>query len=499
MSEMVLLRTHPAARDVWARACHPCCVALVVGACLVLMRRSYWIDETATHYFVAGSWSDLWRRLALHPHMSPGYYVVLKSLGPLWLQGEPGLRWLSLVALGCACLLLHRLGSRLFGGTVGLHAAIVLAALPSVSRQAINARPYALGLLRIVAAAWLLVRWLDEGRSGDAAGLIVAGAAAVWVHFTMAVVLMSFVAYALLRCRSGAQRIRVLLGVGFAMALLVAPLLLRMSWTWRLASTLSFLRRPDLGDLASVLALPFVLLATMRLLPRRERGGELPRARTSGWALIMGWAFVPPLVLFVIASQTAAQVFVDRYLLGIYPAVALLVGVWLQRFGSDRLRAAVLASIVLVCVTGTVRTPLEDWRGAVEGVRALKLGPSTPIFLSTGFIEARDPALLSDPRYEGYLASPLFSYPVPGRVVLLPDATDSRNEPAIQELIDRQLEISREVLLLSRGFHPIVDWFGARVVEEGFTWRELGPFPGVRAVLAVRREGVPLTPTPYPP
>lgn len=460
----------------------------------MLMRRSFWLDEAATQYFVAGNWSDLWSRLSLHPQMSPGYYVVLKAIGPMWLRGEPGFRWLSLAALAGACLLLHRLGSRLFGAGPAVNAAIIFAVLPNIARQAVNARPYALGILCVVGAAWLLVRWLDERCAWDAVGFTLASAAAVWVHFTMSVILIVFAAYAYHRHRSDAQTARGAIGVAVAVSMLILPLLLRMTLTWYSATSLSFTSPPTSLDLAEVLILPFVLIVSALLLGRFERKTGSPPVSSSTWVLVLGWAFGPPSILFVLGRWTSAQVFVDRYLLAMYPAVALLAGVWLQRFDSVVIRRVLLAAVVLACATVTLRTPAEDWRGALHEARSLDLGPSTPIFLSAGFVEARDPEVLGDSRYEPYLSSPLVSYPVPGKIVLLPDATDSRDELTIRQLIQGELTQSRRVLLISRGFHPIVDWARAQMVEQGFTWRELGPFEGVRAALAERQKVTPLAP-----
>ncbi len=459
---------------------------IVLFSWVALVRRSFWLDETATDYFVALGWSDLWSRAAAHPQMPLGYYVAVKALGRLGLPEELGLRWPSLVAMATSCLLLHRLGSRLFGGGAALHATLIFASLPGIEWLGSNARPYALGILCVLAAALLLLRWLDEGRTSDGLGFALASAASVWMHFTMGIVLLAYGWYAIRRYRSGAVGRGALLAVVGVVALLTAPLAAPISRSWHSAPSLSFTNTPTVGALAGVIALPLFVSASLYVIPRSNGPRASPRSPRSPLSLLLAWALLPPLLTFAIAALTPAKIFVERYYISMYPALALLLGLLLQGFGTMWQRLLVLTVIVLGSVIVSQSTPLEDWRGVAHEVRALQLGPGVPILLSAGYVEARDPDFLLNPEHGGYVASPLFSYPIEGRVIPLPDVVGEGNEATVDRLVEPILEYAPRVLVLSRSSHPIVAWVRARAADRGFAWHELGDFSGMTAVLAER-------------
>ena len=82
---------------------------------------------------------------------------------------EVALRALSLVSMLGACVGLAKLGEVLLDDReIGLFAALVLATSWNAFREAVDARPYALGSLALTWAAVALVRWIRGGEWRDA-------------------------------------------------------------------------------------------------------------------------------------------------------------------------------------------------------------------------------------------------------------------------------------------------------------------------------------------
>src|ERR1041385_317741 len=142
----------------------------IVELWLLPLKASFWLDETATFWIIKDGLSNLVSRAIYWSGQSPFYYLVA------WLALQMGglqtivLRMPSIIAMALAAYWLYKLATRLLDAETAPLAVLVFVCLEQVAFAAGDARPYALGLCMLTGSAFLLVRWLDEGRLRDAVG-----------------------------------------------------------------------------------------------------------------------------------------------------------------------------------------------------------------------------------------------------------------------------------------------------------------------------------------
>ncbi|MDX6221843.1 MAG: hypothetical protein QOD91_897, partial [Frankiales bacterium] len=127
-------------------------VLLLVLALPPLLRQPLWYDEVATKDASRRSLGQLWHLLQ-HTDAVFGCYYFLIHL--LLVVGTSAwwLRLPSLLATLAAVVLVGRIGRHLLSERMGVLAAVVFAVNPFVLAYAHDARPYALALLGVTAAA----------------------------------------------------------------------------------------------------------------------------------------------------------------------------------------------------------------------------------------------------------------------------------------------------------------------------------------------------------
>ena len=317
----------------------------------------------------------------------------------------------------------------------------------------------------------------------------------VWVHYTLAIMLLVYAGRALDRRRATTLGAGALLVAGAAIMVLLAPLGMAMASTWRQAGTLSFGPDPTVLDLVGVLAVPLVAgLAPVVLSAPSQQG--VPRRwwpeRGSAEALLACWAILPPVLTYAAATLTQAKLFHSRYYVSMFAAVAMILAAGIRRIPSARLRALALVAAVGGCawLQRGVGSVGEDWRGATRAVRGLSLHPDTPVLHFSGLVESLDPVFLGNKDYRSYLASPLLMYPVPGRVVVLPSEPQAATVLELERRVDAELQSASQLVMISQRGGP-AEWLRSRAADRGFGWRDLGEFSGVNAVLLERSAGVP--------
>src|SRR5205807_567978 len=98
--------------------------------------------------------------------------------------------------------------------------------------------------------------------------------------------------------------------------------------------------------------------------------------------LVCGWAWFAPVFYFLLAINTEAKLFIPRYLLSSAPEMALLTGLVITSLAAGRSRRIVAGALAAGAVLAFGLTRLhgnEDWRGAMEAVRAEVAGTETPV------------------------------------------------------------------------------------------------------------------------
>lgn len=186
-------------------------LAALFGLCiarlwLVPLPSSFRVDELETVF------------VAAHPrHPSLGnaleafesiYYYLPRAAHALTGSSETSYRLPSMLAMAIALGLIARLAARLIHPRAGWFAVFTCFMLRGIDYHAIDARPYALGIMVSAVAVFLLVRWLDSARWSDAA-LFALSAALVWrVHLVYWPFYIVMAVYAFSRIISGGTAAR---------------------------------------------------------------------------------------------------------------------------------------------------------------------------------------------------------------------------------------------------------------------------------------------------
>jgi mannosyltransferase len=126
--------------------------------------RPYWGDEVDTVSAVSRSLPQLVRLLGHTDAVHGLYYLLLWPVAQVAGTGAFATRLPSVVAMAAAALGVSVMGRRLRSRRAGLHAGLVFAALPIVTQQAHDARPYAMVTAAAVLASYLLLRTAADPR-----------------------------------------------------------------------------------------------------------------------------------------------------------------------------------------------------------------------------------------------------------------------------------------------------------------------------------------------
>jgi uncharacterized membrane protein len=356
--------------------------------------------------------------------------------GMLWLvyhgmgSSELILRAPSILAMALAAFLLHRLASRLVDPAAGLTASLVFIAMPDIGHLAYQARPYSLSMALVLASLLCFWRWLESRRRLNAALCIVLLAAAFYSHPTCGLILFVYVVVIAREVLSGRTMAWKEVSLGAAsLAVLSLPILPYYRSAAARASSYSFAKTPAWIDyfdfFPGIVSAALVLGVAILYLMCSNVDWRIPPVSRCSGLMITIWLTLPPGVLVVVAKLTSAKLFVPRYYAYILPAVALVVAMFVccVKHRQQRLMLVSVATLSLVVATwsNTLWPSVDvDWRETTGILRQQDHAPDAPIFLKSGFIEARSSQWLNDEVVRGFLLAPIHMYPIPGTIVALP-------------------------------------------------------------------------------
>lgn len=306
----------------------PFLVTLVVGA--VGITRQAWRDEHSTWWAATIPLPDLGSLLSHVDIVLAPYYAFMRVWIAVAGDSVVALRLPSLLAMAAAAGLTAMVGERMFGAWVGITAGCLLAVLPSVSRYAQEARPYAFAICFAVASvlAVLARRWVLVAVFVTLTGL---------AHL---IALSIVLAHVPLLDRLSLKRWALAAGLGVVAVIPLAVAGARQTgqlywidagWTNLATLPMSLTRSAAVAGILAALALPAVLTAFTR----------------NVMALVV-WAAVPPLLIFVAAQEF----FFYRYLLFTLPAWVLLAAFGAAQAIRERQRLATVALCATVLVLG---------------------------------------------------------------------------------------------------------------------------------------------------
>lgn len=477
----------------------PILLALCIARMWVTpLASSFWVDEAETAFVVHHGYDH--PSLAVVPQVTASvYYWLPRAAESVFGFSEAVERLPSFAAMAVALFFIARLAARLIHPQAAWFAVFACLTLRAFNYEAANARPYALGICVAAASLWLLVRWLDSGKSVD--GILFLAAAALlwrvqliyWPFYSIYVIYFLARLFFFKETRRVSWIQEVTIGAGLVLALLpVIPAALAVNWE---AALHAFAPQPswfDLGGafkfrLAAGVAIAAWILARWRRWVRPE---SLPSS--SAIALIAAWWVVQPLGLFAYSRISGISVFSTRYLSIALPGAALAATAAAAWFiPKSRWQSLALAMGIAALLFSGQWEQLSpphhnsDWRAASRAANALALGPATPVLVVSPFIEAKPPAWSPDYPLPGFLYCHLDVYPVNGMPYLFPYDDSPAAKQYAETLVRSTLPTAGRFLIYAgdRDVRLWRDWFAARPELAGWRSRLLGPFLDVDVAL----------------
>ena len=470
---------------------------VVIRLWLVPLNCSFWLDESVTFWSICKGIAAAIPRSQLWPGQNVVYMLLEATIYRTGGASEWILRLPSIVAAAATAWVLFRLGTRLFDRETGMLAMLVFVSIDEVVRNAVNMRPYAIGLLLVTASMLQLVRWLDTGRTRNLAGFVLLAAAVPYFQLLFAVIYPVQAAYAWSRSGFGCViRKREVLIASLLIAILIAPLAWNAVHANRLSAESSWARTPDPRDLVEAIVPPefaIAIFATLLVgyLLFRKIGAQAPDGTPWQTALlILGWMLVPMVLLFAVSELTSIQVFVPRYYFPAAAAQALVIAVGLRSIFPARLRLLATIAIVLAAMFSLAGADLsyfphgEDWRGAAAAMRAAHLGDRTPVLVRVGLIETRKVTWDDNIDRDSPFLAPFVKYPVPGHLLLAPYQLDEASQRYLDDVSSRILEPAQQFVLLTKKDQDYLKlWALGRFTSRGFIATELARPEGITLLL----------------
>ena len=375
----------------------PLLLVLALGALLRLFRldgQSLWYDEGVSAFMTNRGPLEIATAAAadIHP---PLYYWLLAAWAVAFGNGELSLRGLS-VLLGTATIwVVWRLAAELYGKSVALVAAGLLAVSPLAVHYGQEVRMYALAGLLAAASTWAYVRVIrTAGRAGPALVYGLLAAALLYTHYYGVLVLAAHqihlvVALAATRRWHLVQPWILGTAVGAVLYVPWLPHALRQTGYYPglgtpqspPALTLDALNVLSLGVATTRFSFrpalaPFVALACLGLSARRRPELAKPGVAHSTpvpGALLLLWLVLPTSV--IIALSTSRPLYEPRFLMLVLPAWLILVGagvMTLSRLAADRLQSfdalstlsSVAGAVVAAATMGLLLIPTARSLGA---------------------------------------------------------------------------------------------------------------------------------------
>ncbi len=124
--------------------------------------RQLWEDEYATWHASTLDYPDFFRLISHTDLELAPYYVLMHGWVTVLGDSPLALRTPSVIAMALSAGLLTLVGSRLFRPDVGVMAGLLFATIPSISRYAHEARPFAIAMCLALLATLLLLHAIDR-------------------------------------------------------------------------------------------------------------------------------------------------------------------------------------------------------------------------------------------------------------------------------------------------------------------------------------------------
>jgi len=418
---------------------------VVAAASLVVLQlwlgrisSGFWLDETGTWWIVKDGPAEAIHRALSWSGQSPLYYLVVWFASRILGHSDIALRIPSVLATAGTLWFLYRLAARLIDRSAA--PVVCFFFVCATSFFAIDARPYALGLLCLTASVWALVKWLDRNRPRDAALYVVGAALVVYTHVILSAGMLAGLAYAVVRLRKQPRRLAWLVLSQAAIAVLCLPVASECLAFYATRGNHAFLPRPAAAELLPLLV-PLSLAGVVILITwfGMTVFGEArigPAFQSSTAVLILIWALFPPSFLFLVSTRTDVHVFVERYCSSAFPGQAMVAGALLASIRPAVIRNALIVTVAAITLMTQSKMAFpnhgnDDWR---DGLAFLKQeAGNAPVLLVSPFTEGVGFDTLHDPKLREILFAPEVRYGEPPRSIRVPHIFPAGEIPALEK------------------------------------------------------------------
>lgn len=339
---------------------------------------SFWGDEAASVLSAERPLPSLLRELVQVDAVHGLYYVFLH----FWIEvagaSETAVRFPSAVAAGFAIAGTVALGWELFGSRVAVFAGVAAMVLPELTRMAIEARSYALGMAAAVWLTWLLVRLVRRGESRKRMWAIYALGTGISVTLFLYVGLMVVVHLAvIIGARPSRQTVRAWLESLVVAGIVALPLVL-VALTQQ--HQIAFLAHRQYATFANVIVRQWfrawyvavigwaLILVGAVAAVLRGRGATRRNA-----VIVWTWLAVPTALLLA-GNAWLHPMYNMRYVAFCVPAVALAIGIGIDalsgaartRRGNRVIAVSLVLALIVACVPSFLaqRTPYSKDGGS---------------------------------------------------------------------------------------------------------------------------------------
>ncbi len=471
---------------------------VVVRLWIQPMSSSFWLDETGTFLIVQGSFAQMLAKCARWVGQPTFFAAIVWPFAQLPGPREVIFRIPSLIGLSLATIFVYRIGKRLLGIEAARAAVLIFAALSAF--YASDARPYALGLMAASGAVLFLIRWMDDSALIDAICYAFFAALTVYFHFLFGAMFLVHGGYILLRYVQGTRpRLRDLMLAAALIPILLIPLAPSFFRVTSVRGSFNFIPKPRLASIVldsfpeyfyAFLVAGFLAVILLFSGVKFSR----PKSRVPEVWLLIGWALVPPSILYLISYLTPTSVFVERYFAVALPGLALSLAYVVSGFEPAAARTILVLTLAAGAVLdrgGPLRTlghHAENWRDALATVNKLTDGNAMPILVHSDFVESNNPSMFTDPGQAGFLLAPLIAYPTSGIPIPLPMDADEKALVRLESIVEQIILRGDRFILITKIYEGRYRmWLKGRLHSTSFVDRDLGNFGTVAVYLFERK------------
>ena len=378
--------------------------ALALGMGLVrLTRNDVWFDEAASLFFARQRGLDFFRVFLREDTHGPFYYGLLKVWTWAFGEGDWISRLPSVLCSGASVFTVAHLGARLFGRSVGLFAALLVALSPFHLYYAQEIRFYSFIAWMASLHVLCFVHLIDPRRRTGSAptppsrwpwwGFVATGTACLLTFYMSGLLLVSELVCAIL-LRKHIDRKRVV-GAFAAASLLPAAWVPAVAWQIRHSHgsikwipsqpTWQFLRHTCTIFTAGKGATWFDMLVQAALVAAvLVAVVQITRRRMSAQWPLFFWFLLPLVAILTISLRR--PLYEARYFLMILPAFFLLAAAGLREVRWRSIRWPLMGMVVVALALADARYYQTDkfgqrWRDAVAYLRRQAIATDTVVAL----------------------------------------------------------------------------------------------------------------------